>query len=120
MSMFDILIQGGKIIDGTGREAFNADVGVVDGKIVAVRPNLEGEAATTLDATGHTVMPGFVEVHSHFDGQATWDELLEPSTPHGVTTVVTGNCGVGFAPVRRGDESMLIELMEGVEDIPGT
>jgi N-acyl-D-aspartate/D-glutamate deacylase len=118
--MFDILIQGGKIIDGTGCEAFNADVGVVDGKIVAVRPNLEGEAATTLDATGHTVMPGFVEVHSHFDGQATWDELLEPSTPHGVTTVVTGNCGVGFAPVRRGDESMLIELMEGVEDIPGT
>jgi N-acyl-D-aspartate/D-glutamate deacylase len=116
--MFDTVIRRGQIIDGTGRAATVGDVGIVDGRIAAIGVDL-GEAVMTIDATGLTVVPGFVDVHTHFDGQATWDSALEPSTPHGVTTVVMGNCGVGFAPVRRGDEDRLIELMEGVEDIPG-
>ena len=82
--------------------------------------SLDGDAAETIDATGLLVTPGFVDIHTHYDGQATWDPLLEPSSGHGVTTVVAGNCGVGFAPVRPGDEEWLIKLMEGVEDIPGT
>ena len=81
---------------------------------------VSGEAAETIDATGKVVAPGFVDIHTHYDGQVSWDGLLEPSSGHGVTTVVTGNCGVGFAPVRPGAEKWLIELMEGVEDIPGT
>lgn len=118
--MFDMVIRGGQVVDGTGRAAYRADIGVHDGKIAAIQPDLEGEAASTIDAAGLTVTPGFVDVHTHYDGQATWDGVLQPSTPHGVTTVVTGNCGVGFAPVRPGSEPQLIELMEGVEDIPGT
>jgi N-acyl-D-aspartate/D-glutamate deacylase len=118
--MFDLKICGGTIVDGTGAERFVGDVGITAGTIVAVGPTVEGEAVETIDATGKLVTPGFVDIHTHYDGQATWDELLEPSSQHGVTTIVTGNCGVGFAPVRPGSEDWLIALMEGVEDIPGT
>ncbi|MFZ0833863.1 MAG: amidohydrolase family protein, partial [Mycobacterium sp.] len=124
--MFDLKITGGTVVDGTGADRFAADVAVKDGRIVEVRrrgPNdvpLEGEAAETIDATGKIVAPGFVDIHTHYDGQVSWDDVLEPSSCHGVTTVVAGNCGVGFAPVRPGREQWLIELMEGVEDIPGT
>ena len=124
--MFDLKIIGGTVVDGTGADRFTADVGVRDGRIVEVRrrepddPALAGAAAETIDATGKIVAPGFVDIHTHYDGQVSWDDVLEPSASHGVTTVVAGNCGVGFAPVRPGQEQWLIELMEGVEDIPGT
>ena len=119
--MYDLKITGGTIVDGTGADRFDGDVAVKDGVIVAVAHGaLDGEAAETVDATGMLVTPGFVDVHTHYDGQATWDPILEPSSGHGVTTVVAGNCGVGFAPVRPGSEQWLIGLMEGVEDIPGT
>jgi N-acyl-D-aspartate/D-glutamate deacylase len=116
--MLDWLIEGGSVVDGTGRAPFSADVGIRDGRIVAV--GSVGEAARErIDARGAWVTPGFIDIHTHYDGQATWDETFSPSIHHGVTTVVMGNCGVGFAPVRRGRESELIKLMEGVEDIPG-
>ena len=124
--MFDLKIVGGTVVDGTGAERYRADVGIKDGKIVDVvrrgadDPAMAGAAAETIDASGRLVAPGFVDIHTHYDGQVSWDGLLEPSSGHGVTTVVTGNCGVGFAPVRPGREQWLIELMEGVEDIPGT
>ncbi|MGB3231451.1 MAG: amidohydrolase family protein, partial [Mycobacterium sp.] len=124
--MFDLKITGGTVVDGTGADRFTADVAVKDGKIVEVRRRgpgdapLEGDAAETIDATGKIVAPGFVDIHTHYDGQLSWDSVLEPSSNHGVTTVVAGNCGVGFAPVRPGSEEWLIALMEGVEDIPGT
>src|ERR1700761_5278813 len=124
--MFDLKIIGGTVVDGTGAERYRADIGIKDGKIVDVvrrdtgDPEMSGDAAETIDAAGHGGVPGFVDIHTHYDGQVSWDGLLEPSSGHGVTTVVTGNCGVGFAPVRPGTEKWLIELMEGVEDIPGT
>jgi N-acyl-D-aspartate/D-glutamate deacylase len=118
--MFDLIVKGGRVIDGSGGVELVADIGVRGGKIVAVEAALPGEAAEVLDASGRIVTPGFVDVHSHYDGQATWDDVLEPSSAHGVTTVVTGNCGVGFAPVRPEEHEALIELMEGVEDIPGS
>ena len=125
--MYDLAITGGTVVDGTGEQRYLADVGVRGGRIVAVQrragtddPGLAGAAAETIDATGKVVAPGFVDIHTHYDGQVSWDSLLEPSSGHGVTTVVTGNCGVGFAPVRPGREEWLIKLMEGVEDIPGT
>jgi N-acyl-D-aspartate/D-glutamate deacylase len=118
--MFDLKITGGTIVDGTGRARYVGDVAVTDGVIVAVGPEVDGDATETIDATGLIVTPGFVDIHTHYDGQATWDEVLDPSSSHGVTTVVAGNCGVGFAPVRPGQEAWLVELMEGVEDIPGT
>ena len=117
--MFDTIVRGGQVVDGTGAPAVQADVALKDGLIVAIRPRIDGDAAEVIDADACVVTPGFVDVHTHYDGQATWDEALEPSTPHGVTTVVMGNCGVGFAPVRPGGQEQLIELMEGVEDIPG-
>ncbi len=124
--MFDLKIIGGTVVDGTGAERYHADIAILDGMIADVirrgadDPAMAGEAAETIDATGKVVAPGFVDIHTHYDGQMSWDGLLEPSSGHGVTTVVTGNCGVGFAPVRRGTEEWLIKLMEGVEDIPGT
>ena len=118
--MYDVLISGGSVVDGTGAPQRQADVAIKDGKIVDVRPGIQGDAATTIDATGHIVTPGFVDIHTHYDGQATWDEVLDPTSGHGVTTVVMGNCGVGFAPVQPGREEWLVQLMEGVEDIPGT
>ena len=117
--MYDLKISGGLLVDGTGDPPRPADVAVVGDTIAAVAPELPGDAARTIDASGQIVTPGFVDVHTHYDGQATWDDLLEPSSGHGVTTVVMGNCGVGFAPVRPGTEEWLIQLMEGVEDIPG-
>ncbi len=115
----DLLIRGGTLIDGTGSPARQADVAITDGRIAAVGQGL-GAADRSIDAEGLTVTPGFVDVHTHYDGQATWDPQLAPSSYHGVTTAVMGNCGVGFAPVRPGQQGFLIELMEGVEDIPGT
>lgn len=116
--MFDLIIRNGTIIDGSGNDRFTGDVAVKDGLIAAVG-KVRGPARREIDATGQLVTPGWVDVHTHYDGQATWDPILAPSSWHGVTTVVMGNCGVGFAPVRPGDQQYLIELMEGVEDIPG-
>jgi N-acyl-D-aspartate/D-glutamate deacylase len=117
--MLDLAIRGGKVVDGSGGPAFTGDVGVKDGVVVAVG-RLDQPARRELSADGLLVTPGWVDVHTHYDGQATWDELLTPSCWHGVTTIVMGNCGVGFAPVRPGAHDYLIKLMEGVEDIPGT
>jgi N-acyl-D-aspartate/D-glutamate deacylase len=119
--MSDMLIRGGSLLDGDGGPARRADVRIGGGVIREVGPDLKPQADDeVLDAGGLLVTPGFVDVHTHYDGQATWDEELAPSCWHGVTTMVMGNCGVGFAPVRPGQEERLIELMEGVEDIPGT
>ena len=115
---FDLVIRGGTVVDGTGAPARTADVAITDGRVVEVGP-VDGAGRREIDADGALVTPGFVDIHTHYDGQATWDERLQPSSLHGVTTVVTGNCGVGFAPVRAADHDLLVELMEGVEDIPG-
>ncbi len=116
--MLDWLIKNGTVVDGTGAAPRVADVGVRAGRIVAVGPISE-PAQNTMDATGLWITPGFVDIHTHYDGQATWDACFSPSIYHGVTTLVMGNCGVGFAPKRPGHENDLIKLMEGVEDIPG-
>lgn len=117
--MFDLIIRHGTVVDGSGAEPFQADVAVRDGAIVAVG-QVEGTAKRVIDATGLHVMPGFIDIHTHYDGQASWDECFVPSIYHGVTTLVMGNCGVGFAPVRPGEQARLIDLMEGVEEIPGS
>jgi N-acyl-D-aspartate/D-glutamate deacylase len=117
--MIDLKITGGIVVDGTGRTAFAGDVAVDGGRIVAVGGHA-GPARRTIDARGGHVLPGFVDIHTHYDGQVSWDEELSPTSLHGVTTCVMGSCGVGFAPVRPGREGDLIELMEGVEDIPGS
>ena len=118
--MHDIVIRNGQVVDGTRRAAFPADVAIDGGVITAIEPRITEGAGRTIDADGAIVTPGFVDIHTHYDGQVTWDDLLDPSASHGTTTVITGNCGVGFAPVRPGEQHSLIELMEGVEDIPGT
>jgi N-acyl-D-aspartate/D-glutamate deacylase len=117
--MHDLVVRNGTIVDGTGAPRFTGDIAVEAGRIVAVGP-VAGRGRRELDAEGNLVTPGWVDGHTHYDGQVTWDPHLSPSSWHGVTTVVMGNCGVGFAPVRPGQEGFLIELMEGVEDIPGT
>ena len=116
--MNDLLIKNGTVVDGSGEDRFIGDVSIKDGVITGVGSNL-GQASRIIDADGLLVTPGFVDVHTHYDGQVTWDPYLTPSTFHGVTTAIFGNCGVGFAPVRKNDISYLINLMEGVEDIPG-
>ena len=117
--MFDLVIRNGLVVDGTGGDPYAADIGIEGDRIAAIGDDV-GPGTREIDATGRIVTPGFVDVHTHYDGQATWDDELAPSTPHGVTTIVMGNCGVGFAPVAPGRQQFLIELMEGVEDIPGT
>ncbi len=118
--MFDQVIKGGTIVDGSGAPPVRGDVAVKDGLIVQVGGTITDAALETIDADGAIVTPGWVDVHTHYDGQVSWDDVMDPSAGNGVTTVVMGNCGVGFAPVRPGGEKSLIELMEGVEDIPGT
>jgi N-acyl-D-amino-acid deacylase len=117
--MFDTVIKGGTIVDGTGAAAFTGDIAIENGTIVGIG-RLDGAARRTIDADGALVTPGWVDVHTHYDGQVTWDDQLEGSSANGVTTIVMGNCGVGFAPVRPTPCPTLIDLMEGVEDIPGT
>lgn len=117
--MHDLVIRGGKVVDGTGAAPVTADVAIDGEQIVAVG-SVDGAGRREIDADGALVAPGWVDVHTHYDGQATWDSVMRPSIDHGVTTAVMGNCGVGFAPVRPGGEGFLIELMEAIEDIPGT
>ncbi len=118
MADYELIIRGGTVADGTGNGTREADIAIKDGKIAAVG-TVSGKGAEEIDARGLLVTPGFVDIHTHYDGQATWDSRLQPSSWHGVTTAVMGNCGVGFAPVKIEDRQRLIELMEGVEDIPG-
>ena len=118
MAEFDLVIRGGTIVDGSGGKRYTGDVAVSGGWIVRTG-RVEGRGREEIDATGMLVTPGFVDIHTHYDGQSIWSDRLNPSSDHGVTTVVMGNCGIGFAPCRPGDRQDLIELMEGVEDIPG-
>lgn len=113
----DLVIRGGTVFDGTGRDPFEADIAITGTRIAAIG-EIPGRGREEIDARGRIVTPGFVDIHTHYDGQAVWDSHLAPSAWHGVTTAVMGNCGVGFAPVRQADRDTLIELMEGVEDIP--
>jgi N-acyl-D-aspartate/D-glutamate deacylase len=119
MPAFDLIIRNGTIVDGTGEDRVTGDIAVKDGLIAQVG-EVRGDAAEEIDASGLIVTPGFVDIHTHYDGQATWDQEMAPSSWHGVTTVVMGNCGVGFAPAAPDRHEWLIGLMEGVEDIPGT
>jgi N-acyl-D-aspartate/D-glutamate deacylase len=116
--MLDTVIRGASVVDGTGKPAFTGDVGITNGKIAEVGGAL-GSARREIDGTGALLTPGWVDVHTHYDGQVTWDPYLSPSTQHGVTTAVMGNCGMGFAPVKPSQREWLISVMEGVEDIPG-
>ena len=118
MPAFDLVIRGGTVIDGTGSAPREADVGIIGNRITAVGA-IAGNGAEEIDAKGKLVTPGFVDIHTHYDAQAVWDTHMAPSSWHGVTTAVMGNCGVGFAPCKPADRERLIELMEGVEDIPG-
>ena len=115
---FDLVIRNGTIVDGLGGDPYTGDVAVSDGVIAAVG-TVDGDAVREIDATGLLVTPGFVDLHTHYDGQAIWSERMTPSSAHGVTTAVMGNCGVGFAPCRAADHDVLVDVMAGVEDIPG-
>jgi N-acyl-D-amino-acid deacylase len=115
---YDLIIRGGTIVDGSGAPAFTGDIAVRGDTIADIGPDLPGSAGREIDATGMLVTPGFVDIHTHYDGQLIWSDRLSPSSSHGVTTVMTGNCGIGFAPCRPDDRIKLIQLMEGVEDIP--
>src|SRR5512147_2132476 len=118
MADFDLVIRNGTLADGTGGDLRDADIAIKDGRIAAIGA-IPGAGTDEIDARGRIVTPGFVDVHTHYDGQAVWSREMAPSSSHGVTTAVMGNCGVGFAPCRREDHDMLINVMEGVEDIPG-
>ena len=113
----DLVIRGGTILDGSGEPAFVGDV-AIDGEWISAVGTVPGKGRREVDASGMLVTPGFTDIHTHYDGQLIWSEYLVPSSNHGVTTVVTGNCGIGFAPCRPADKAKLVELMEGVEDIP--
>ncbi|HTX48411.1 MAG TPA: amidohydrolase family protein, partial [Caulobacteraceae bacterium] len=117
MDATDLIVRGGHVFDGTGGAPFEADIAIRNGRIATVG-RCDGPAAEVIDAKGMMVTPGFIDVHTHYDGQLIWSENLSPSSAHGVTTVVTGNCGVGFAPCRPADRRKLIKLLEGVEDMP--
>lgn len=119
MAKVDLVVRGGTVFDGTGAEPRVADVAIAGSRIVAIGADLPHQGAEEIDARGLMVTPGWVDIHTHYDGQITWTNRMDPSSTLGATTVVAGNCGVGFAPVRKGDEDTLIRLMEGVEDIPG-
>ena len=116
-SVADLVIRGGTIFDGTGAEPYVADIAIKDGKITRIG-TVAGRGREEIDAAGKMVTPGFIDVHTHYDGQLIWANQLSPSSSHGVTTVVTGNCGVGFAPCKPEDHTRLIKLLEGVEDMP--
>src|SRR5436309_9197747 len=118
--MHDLVIRGGTIVDGTGGPAFTGDV-ALDGRTITAVGVVDEQGRREIAADGALVTPGWVDIHTHYDGQVTWDTLIEPSSRHGVTSIVVGNCGVGVAPARRGSDAhdFLISLMEGVEDIPG-
>ncbi len=120
MADYDLIIRNGEVYDGTGAAPRRVDIAITGGTIVRVAERIDGSAGREVDATGRIVTPGFVDVHTHYDGQATWDSHLNPSSNLGTTTIVMGNCGVGFAPCRREDHEVLVKLMEGVEEIPGT
>jgi len=120
MTQFDLIIRNGEIFDGSGKGSFTGDIAIKDGLIEQIEASVSARANREIDATGMIVTPGFVDVHTHYDGQATWDSHLNPSSNLGATTVVMGNCGVGFAPCRMEDRGALIQLMEGVEEIPGS
>ena len=118
MSKHDLVIRGGTLVDGTGAAPISGDLAIDGDRISAIGSDV-GEGHREIDATNLLVTPGWVDIHAHYDAQATWDPMLSPSSEHGVTTVVLGNCGVGFAPVRESLRNELIDLMEAVEDIPG-
>ncbi len=117
MAAHDLVIRKGTIADGTGAPLFEGDVAVSGGVITAVG-EVTGSGREEIDADGLLVTPGFVDIHTHYDGHVTWEDRIVPSGDHGVTTIVTGNCGVGFAPCRPEDREQLVALMAGVEDIP--
>jgi N-acyl-D-aspartate/D-glutamate deacylase len=117
MTQYDLVIRGGSIVDGSGGEPFVGDIAIRDGRIAAVG-TIAAPGEEEIDATGLHVTPGFVDIHTHYDGQATWEDRITPSSSHGVTTAVMGNCGIGFAPCKPQDRERLIHLMEGVEDLP--
>src|SRR5262245_58713334 len=114
---YDIVIRGGRIVDGTGRSAFDGDVAIEDGRIVAIG-EVDGQSDRTIDATGHVVAPGFIDAHTHYDAQLLWDPTANPSTAHGIATILTGNCGYTLAPVRDDDQDYLMGLFAAAEEIP--